>query len=141
MEVKFDEYFISDDKELLNYETIYSFLSRSYWANKRPTEKVKKSMDSSVCIGVYHGSQQIGLARIVTDDVTVYWLCDVFIDENYRGKGIGKKLIESIVISDRFKVLFGILGTKDAHGLYEEYEFVRDHDRFMSRIPDFLRNK
>lgn len=70
----------------------------------------------------------------------IYWLCDVFIDENYRGKGIGKKLIESIVESDQFKNLLWVLGTRDAHGLYEAYEFVRDPERFMSRMPDFLRN-
>src|SRR5690554_5035322 len=130
---------ISDDLNLLNYDIIYSFLSRSYWAKNRPKETVKKSMDNSVCIGVYHKNIQIGLARIVTDDVTIYWLCDVYIDENYRGKGIGKKLIESITISERFKNLMGVLGTKDAQGLYEEYQFETKPENLMLRKPDFIR--
>jgi hypothetical protein len=81
MEVYFDDYLISDDKNLLNFETVYGFLARNKWSIKRPKEVVKRAMDHSVCIGIYHDSKQIGMARLVTDDVTVYWLCDVFIDE------------------------------------------------------------
>ena len=97
-------------------------------------------MENSVCVGVYHGNKQIGFARIVTDHVTTYWLCDVFVDEEYRGKGIGKKLIQSITTADEYKNLFGTLATRDAHGLYEGYEFVKDNGRFMSRMPDYFRN-
>ena len=70
---------------------------------------------------------------MVTDMATMYWLCDVFIDEKYRGKGLGKKLIKYIVESDNFKGLFGILGTRDAHGLYENFGFEREPETFMRR--------
>ncbi|MGV2964877.1 GNAT family N-acetyltransferase [Paenibacillus sp. AGC30] len=140
MHIEFDEYLITDDKKILDFETISSFLSRSYWANRRSKEKIRKSFENSECIGVYKGEKQIGIARLVTDYTTVYWLCDVFIDEEYRGKGIGKKLIESITTAEEYRNLFGILGTRDAHGLYEGYEFVKDNGKFMGRTPDFLRN-
>jgi len=69
----------------------------------------------------------------------MYWLCDVFIDEEYRGKGIGKKLIESITNSEELKNLLGVLGTQDAHGLYKLYNFEDDKERMMRRMPDYIR--
>ncbi|MGM7721620.1 GNAT family N-acetyltransferase [Metabacillus sp. Hm71] len=141
MNVKLNELKISDDKSLLNIETIYDFMQRSYWANKRPKEKIKKSIENSLCYGVYYGGKQVGFARVVTDWATMYYLCDVFIDEEYRGQGIGKKLIEEILNCEDLKNLFGYLGTKDAHTLYEQYDFIREQEKVMTRIPDFLRRK
>ena len=83
----------------------------------------------------FDGSKQIGFARIVTDHVTMYWLADVYVDEEYRGRSIGKRLIETITNSEDLKDLVGILGTKDAHELYEQYGFERDTNRFMRRVP------
>lgn len=68
---------------------------------------------------------------MVTDHATMYWLCDVYIDEDYRRFGIGKKLIETIVHSEQLSGLNGILGTKDAHGFYEQFGIVRNPDRAM----------
>jgi GNAT superfamily N-acetyltransferase len=134
MEISFSEYLISTDKSKLNIDVIFNFLSRSYWANHRPIETIIKSIDhSSLCFGVYHGTRQIGFARIVTDLATMYWLCDVFIDEEYRGKGIGKKLIETIVDCDELQGLNGILGTADAHGLYDQFGFVVNPGKAMIR--------
>ncbi|MTV49883.1 GNAT family N-acetyltransferase [Heliobacillus mobilis] len=135
MEVKFEDYLISSDKSLLNCETIYMFLASSYWAKNRPIEAINKSIETSLCFGVYHGNRQIGFARIVSDFATMYWLADVIIDEEYRGKGIGKKLVETILTSEDLKGLNGILGTLDAHGLYEQYGFVKNADRFMVKRP------
>lgn len=133
MSVGFGEYVISTDKTLLDYEMIYYFLAKSYWANKRSTEIIRKSIETSLCYGVYHGKKQIGFARVITDYATTYWLCDVVIDEKYRGKNIGKKLVETIINSKDLINLSGFLGTADAHGLYEQYGFVKDAGRFMVR--------
>ncbi len=73
----------------------------------------------------------MGFARIVTDYSVMYWLCDVFIDENHRKQGLGKKLIETIVNQEEFKNLTGFLGTLDAHRLYEKFGFQKDPDRLM----------
>lgn len=140
METTWNQFIISDDKARLDLETIKGFLSRSYWANKRPEERTLRSIENSVCYGVYEGPKQVGYARIVTDHATMYYLCDVFIDEDYRGMGIGKKLIETLTTSDELKDLMGILGTKDAHELYRQYDFEPDTERFMRRTPDYIRN-
>ncbi|SDP12943.1 Acetyltransferase (GNAT) family protein [Paenibacillus sp. yr247] len=136
MRYEFDELLISDEKELLQIDVIAGFLSRSYWANKRSITTIQKSIEASLCVGVYHDRKQIGFARIVTDHATMYWLADVYVDEDYRGRSIGKKLIETITNSEDLKDLVGILGTKDAHELYEQYGFERDAARFMRRAPE-----
>ena len=135
MEILYDEYVISDQKSRIQLDTVCNFLANSYWANHRPVETIQKSIEHSVCFGVYHHEKQIGFARVVTDYATVYWLADVFIDDEYRGKEIGKKLIETITQSEELKNLTGILGTRDSHGLYEQYGFERDETRFMRRRP------
>jgi GNAT superfamily N-acetyltransferase len=135
MELRFGDYLISTDKGLLNYEAIHRFLASSYWAKKRPVEAIDKSIETSFCFGAYHGDRQIGFARVITDWATTYWLCDVIIDEEYRSRGVGKKLAESVIYSEELKGLSGFLGTADAHGLYERYGFKKEGDRFMVRRP------
>ena len=133
MDLLFDRYVISDDKSRLKVDTICGFLARSYWANKRPLEIIEKSISNSVCYGVYDGDTQVGFARVVTDWATMYYLCDVFIDEQYRGAGLGKKLVE--IITEQFEGMMGLLGTLDGHGLYEKYGFMKNTDRLMNRRP------
>jgi GNAT superfamily N-acetyltransferase len=135
MEVRFDDYLISNDKSLLDLNTIKDFLATSYWASKRPSERIERSIEGSICFGVYHDSKQIGFARVVTDGATIYWLGDLFILEEYRGKGIGKKLVETITESEELQHLGGFLGTVDAHELYEQFGFVREPEKCMIRRP------
>jgi len=135
MEVLYKEYLISDDKDKINRKVVLDFLARSYWANKRPPERIIRSIENSHCYGVYHQDNQIGFARVVTDEATFYYLCDVFVLNEYQGQGIGKKLIEIITNSEKYEWMTGVLGTLDAHGLYEQYGFEKDSDRFMRRIP------
>jgi GNAT superfamily N-acetyltransferase len=130
---------ISDDKSMLHIDTIKQFLSRSYWANKRPEERTETSIKNSICYGAYDDGKQVGFARVITDDATMYYLCDVFIDEDYRGMGIGKELVSTITNSERFRNLLGLLGTLDAHELYEQYGFLKEPDRFMRRTPDYMK--
>ncbi|MDR6553489.1 GNAT family N-acetyltransferase [Paenibacillus qinlingensis] len=140
MEITWNQFVISDNKERLDVDVIKGFLARSYWANKRPEERTLRSIENSECYGVYEGRKQVGYARVITDHATMFYLCDVFIDEDYRGMGIGKKLVESLVTSDEYKDLMGLLGTKDAHELYEQYNFEHDAERCMRRMPDYVRN-
>ena len=132
-EVKFKNYLISNNKNLLSQERIHEFLMRSYWASQRDKETIARSIKNSECFGIYFNNDQVGFARIVTDYSVMYWLCDVFIDERHRKQGLGKKLIEMIVNHEELKNLTGILGTMDAHPLYEKYGFVKDAKRFMRR--------
>lgn len=135
MEVMYKDYLISDDREKINRKIVLDFLADSYWANRRPPERIIKSIENSHCFGVYHKENQIGFARVVTDQATVYYLCDVFVLEEYQGQGIGKKLIEIITNLEEYEWMTGILGTLDAHGLYEQYGFERAPDRFLRRTP------
>jgi GNAT superfamily N-acetyltransferase len=132
-EVYYNDFLISNDKKLLSLDKICEFLSRSYWSKNRSREKIIKSIEYSECYGIYFQNEQVGFARLVTDHAVMYWLCDVIIDEKYRKKGLGKKLIEVLVNNEELKDLTGILGTMDAHSLYEKYGFVKDSERFMRR--------
>ena len=136
MEWKEGEYKISNDKSLLSVEQICELLSKSYWASKRPRDVIEKSIENSICYGVYHIEKQIGYGRIITDYATTYYICDVILDEKHRGKGLGKKLIQCMIEFDGISGGLGILLTKDAHGLYEQYGFKKDEKTFMRRIPN-----
>lgn len=126
MEWKKDNYTVSTDKSRLSLDTVHGFLSqKSYWARERTREQVAKSFEGSICFGIYDGDEQAGFARVVTDYATFYWLCDVFVAEEYRGKGLGKWLIECVTGFDELKELKGLLATRDADGLYEQYGFKR----------------
>ena len=126
-----DRYLFSDNKKLLQLEKIVSLLHETYWAKNRKIEIIKKSIDTSLCFGVYCNDLQIGFARCVSDYSTVYWLCDVIIDSKYRGIGLGIKLIECIVEHNELKGLMGILGTRDSKGLYSKYGFKLSTNSFM----------
>lgn len=134
MKCIYGEYIISDDISLLSIQKIQQLLAQSYWANTRPAGAIELSVKNSICYGVYQHGNQVGFARIVTDYATVYWLCDVIVDEKHQGKGIGKKLIECIVTSEALQGLRGILRTRDAHGLYEHFGFIKDGEHFMVRV-------
>ncbi|WP_438445841.1 GNAT family N-acetyltransferase [Gorillibacterium sp. sgz5001074] len=130
-----DELEISTDRGRLDLEAVFGFLSRSYWASERSYKTMLRSIEHSMIFGVYDREKQVAFARVVTDGATMYYLCDVYVDEEYRGRGIGKRLVQAIVTSPELQGLNGLLGTKDAHGLYESYGFVRDPERLMRRRP------
>lgn len=135
-EVKKDEFLISTDKELLDIDVIHSYLSKeSYWAMNIPREVVERSIVHSLCFGVYHESKQIGFARLVTDQATFAYLADVFILEDHRGQGLSKWLIHSIHAHPELQGLRRwVLGTKDAHGLYEQFGWVRFGEDQLQRF-------
>lgn len=125
LEARRDSLLISTDRGLLDIDTICDFLARSYWASRRPRGRVEIALRNSLVFGVYDGKRQVGLARVVTDRSTFAWLCDVFLDEAYRGKGIGKWLMETILAHPDLQGLKRILlATDDAQGLYARYGFT-----------------
>jgi GNAT superfamily N-acetyltransferase len=128
---------ISDDKSKLDAELIHKFLSTSYWAKGRTIEEVKKSIEHSICFGVYNDGKQIGFARIVTDYTVFAYLMDVFILEEDRGKGLSKLLLKKIFEDDRLKnIKKWMLATKDAHLLYAQFGFgeIKNPDRLMEMV-------
>jgi len=133
MDINFGEYKFSDNKSLISIDKVCELLGNSYWANNRKREITIKAIENSICIGIYLKEKMVGFARIVTDYATMYWLCDVIIDENYRKNGLGNKLIEIITQMKELSGMFGILATRDAHGLYEKYGFKKVRDKFMRK--------
>jgi GNAT superfamily N-acetyltransferase len=118
-------FYISTDKAKLDLEPIHRFLSSdSYWAQGRSIEVVRKSIENSLCFGVFRDGEQVGFARVVTDYAVFAWILDVFILSTYRKKGLGKLLVESIMMHAELQKLqrWG-LATEDAHGLYDQYGF------------------
>ena len=124
---------ISDDKSKFPVEKAIELLHTTYWAENRDPEVIRKSIENSIVFGVYKDDSLIGMARVITDFATTFYIADVIIDEKYRGNGLGKKLISTIMSDERFSSLFGILVTRDAHGLYEHFGFKRDTERAMTR--------
>ncbi|SDT41473.1 Acetyltransferase (GNAT) domain-containing protein [Paenibacillaceae bacterium GAS479] len=138
METVYRGYLMSDDKSRINLDALSEFLGKSYWASHRSLDTIKRTIESSLCYGVYDGERLIGFARVITDGVTFYYLCDVYVDEEYRGEGIGKKLVEWIVQAPHFQTMSGMLRTRDAHGLYEQFGFTTDADNTMRRAAQIL---
>jgi len=129
-------YTISTDKSKLDISLIHKFISTSYWAKGRSLDNVKKSIDNSICFGIYEDKKQVGFARIITDYVVFAYLMDVFIIEEYRGLGISKLLLENIFDDERFKnIKKWMLATKDAHNLYRIFGFnsITEPEKFMQK--------
>ena len=115
---------ISSEKMKLNVDFIYTFISKSYWAKGRTLETMQTCIDNSLNFGVYLDDQQIGYARVATDYGQFAYIMDLFISENYRGKGYSKKLMKAIMNSEKLKTInVWRLATHDAHKLYEQFGF------------------
>jgi GNAT superfamily N-acetyltransferase len=120
-----DDFLISTDKQKLDFALIHGFLSReSYWALNIPEEVVRRSIEGSLCFGVYHQGAQVGFARLITDFATMAYVADVFIVRGYRGRGLSKWLMQCITTLPELAGLRRwVLVTRDAHALYEGVGF------------------
>jgi GNAT superfamily N-acetyltransferase len=130
------EYVISTDPSRLDLDVLHRFLSEeAYWSPGVSREVVARSIEGSLNFGLYHHDAQVGFARVVTDYATFAWLADVFVLDEHRGRGLGKWLVEIVLTHPELRDLRRwILGTADAHTLYERFGFVRTDDgRFLVR--------
>lgn len=118
------EFEISTDQARLDIDVIYGFLQTSYWAQRRRRSVVERAIRNSLCFGVYVGGQQVAFCRVVTDRAVFAYLMDVFVIPEYRGRGVSKVLIRAVLDhSDLQNLRTFLLGTHDAHGLYEQFGF------------------
>jgi len=140
MEFRKDNFIVSTDKSRLDVSLIHAFLSHAYWAQNRPMAVVRKSIEHSLCFGVYEGDRQIGFARVISDYATFAYLDDVFILEGYRGRGLARWLVECVRRHPELQGLWRFaLTTRDAHGLYAKVGFkpLLRPERFMEILdPD-----
>ena len=119
-----DGYLVSTDKSKIDVETVHHFLSRSYWAENIPLDVVRKSIENSLCFGIYHEEKLVGFARAISDFATFAYLADVFILPEERGKGLSKWLLAIILEHPQLQALRRFtLATRDAHSLYAQFGF------------------
>ena len=163
MTISNDGYSISTDKSKMDIDFIHGFLTRSYWAEGVTKDIIKKSVNGSLCFGVFrndpsplasvsggqslwrrHAGKQVGFARMVTDEATFAYLADVFIIEDHRRKGLSKWLMETIMSYPGLQGLRRmLLATRDAHGLYTQFGFtpLNNPERWMQiHNPDIYKN-
>jgi GNAT superfamily N-acetyltransferase len=129
------EFSVSTDRARLDLDVIHGFLTNCYWAKGIPREVVARSIEHSLCFGIYDGSgAQVGFARVISDFATIAYIGDVFVLDTHRGRGLGKWLMQCITLHPALQNLRRwILTTRDAHGLYSQVGFtpVKSPERFM----------
>ena len=129
------EFLLSTDPARLDLDVIHGFLTNCYWAKGIPREIVARSIEHSLCFGVYDvSSAQVAFARVVSDFATVAYLGDVFVLESHRGRGLSKWMMECVMQHPALQGLRRwILLTRDAHGLYSQFGFtpVKAPERYM----------
>ena len=127
------KYRIIEGSEKMNIDEVVRLLKMTYWADKRPVEQIRKSMDNSSCYGVYLEDEKklVGFARVISDYATTYYLCDVIIDTSYQHKGLGTALVSYIESLSEYSSLRGILITRDAHNLYQKFGYEVLNGRVM----------
>ena len=125
IEQTFGEFLITTDKTKMDIVAIHDFLSNhSGWSDNIPFEKVKISIENSLNFGLFHNGKQIGFARVISDFSTIAYLGDIYVLDNYRGQGLSKKLMESVMTHPKLQGLRRwILLTSTAEWLYEKYGF------------------
>ena len=150
IEITFNDFTITTDKSKMDIIAIHDFLSKySGWSNDIPFERVKTSIDNSLNFGLFHKDKQIGFARIISDFSTIAYLGDIYILDNYRGQGLSKKLMNTIIEHPDLQGLRRwILLTSTADWLYEKYGFTKlpkpelymelfDPNVYKTEIPKF----
>ncbi len=125
-EYRRENYLISTDPSRLQIDVIHDFFVHySYWAQERTREQTELAIKQSICFGLYENDQLIGFARVVTDYVVIAYLADVFILEDYRGRGLGKWLVSCVMAHPDLQNLKGwYLNTRDAHNLYSQFGWI-----------------
>ena len=139
------EFTIGNERAALDVALIHQFLHGSYWAKGIPREIVERSLENSLCFGVFHQDRQVGFGRVVTDRATFAYLADVFVIETHRGRGLGKWLVACVLEHPELQGLRRwLLATADAHALYRQFGFMplSKPDRMMEKLdPEIYQRK
>lgn len=133
-------YVISSDPKRLCLESIHRVLKDAYWCRNIPFEVMERSIANSLPFGLFKEDEQIGFARVITDFATYAYIGDVYVEEAYRGQGLGVWMMEVIMDHPELQGLRRwSLATRDAHGLYEKFGFtpLNKPETFMERwVPN-----
>ena len=120
-----DTFRITTDVASMDLDAIHAYLTRSYWSEGISKELVSKAMAGSLCFGLFDAGRQVGFARVVTDRATYAYLCDVYVLEDYQGRGLGTWMMRELMTHPDLQGLrrWGLV-TRDAHRLYEKFGFA-----------------
>jgi len=143
LECRRGEFTVSTDRNRIDLDVVHGFLTECYWAQGIPRDVVARSIENSLCFGLYTEGKQVGFARVITDYATFAYIGDVFVLESLRGRGLGKWLMECIMQHPRLQGLRRwSLVTRDAHGLYSQlgFEPLKKPQNYMElHNPDVYR--
>ncbi len=137
------EYRLSEDPAELDLDRIVRWISQeAYWAKGRERSAVERSFANSFPLGAYGPAGQVAVARIVSDQATFAWLCDVFVDAGHRGRGLGTRIARwAVDWAEQRGILRIVLATVDAHEVYANVGFtpLAHPQRWMQidRRPEF----
>lgn len=124
----------------MDFDQIHLWLSNTYWSPDVPREKVERAaLYSSLLIGVYRANRQVGYMRVVSDRATFAYLCDVYVDEAHRGKGIATAMVRHALADPEHQGLRRwLLATRDAHQVYAGVGFtpLPTPERWMTLLPN-----
>jgi GNAT superfamily N-acetyltransferase len=128
-------YELDDDVARIDVDAVHRYLSEeSYWAKGRSRERMERAIANSArVVGLYTEGELVGFARVVSDGVQMAYLADVYVDSRHRGRGLGVELIREAVDNGPHADLLWMLGTLDAHELYERFGFGRPDERWLTR--------
>jgi GNAT superfamily N-acetyltransferase len=129
-----DGYELDDDPGRIDLDAVHAYLTRSYWAEGRSREAVDRlTRGAARVVGLYHGGEQIGFCRAVSDGETFAYLADVYVLEPHQGKGLGVELVREMVDNGHLAGVRWYLHTRDAAGLYRRFGFGPPSERGMER--------
>jgi GNAT superfamily N-acetyltransferase len=128
---------LDDSKDRIDREEVHRFLSEvAYWALGRPRVVQDRLIDAAArVVGVYDGDRQIGFARAATDGNSFVYLADVYVLEEYRGRGLGEELVREMVENGDLRTLRWLLHTENMHQLYRKFGFEEPNYKVMERRP------
>ena len=128
---------LDDDRDRVDVDAVYRFLSEeAYWVLGRSRETIERLVkESTRVIGAYDGGRQVAFCRVMSDSSNMAWLGDVYVESEYRGRGIGTEMVRDAFEYPEHRDCFWYLSTRDAHGLYEKFGFETATERTMVRPP------
>ncbi len=137
------DWFVSLDPGRIQLDVVYGWLHSCYWSPGIRRDVVERAFANSLVAGAYRDGRQLGVARVVTDQATFAWLCDVFVDESARSQGIATALVRALIDDPRLQTLRRwCLATRDAHAVYRPFGFAAaDPAIWMQYLPDPARWK
>jgi GNAT superfamily N-acetyltransferase len=126
---------LDDSKDRIDRTEVHRFISEvSYWGEGRPRETQDRLIDeASRVVGLYDGNRQIGFCRAFTDGLAAAYLADVYVLEEYRGRGLGEELVREMVENGPDAGVKWLLHTTDMHPLYRKLGFEEPNYKVMER--------